>query len=128
MIMKKILSIIIAGIWITVFEFVRNEFLLKSYWINHFDSLGLMFETLTINGILWMLWSFIFAYVLFRLAMKFSFWETIILGWLVGFVMMWIVIYNLQVLALELLIFAIPLSLIEVIIAVLIILRICNKT
>jgi hypothetical protein len=114
---KTILPITIAGIWITVSEFVRNEFLFKNYWINHFDSLGLRFETLPLNGILWMIWSFILAYVIYKLLQKFSFRETLFLAWLTAFVMMWITIYNLQVLPLRLLLFAVPLSVVEVAIA-----------
>ncbi len=121
-IMKKtIVPILIAGIWITISEFVRNEFLFKKYWIEHFDSLGIEFETLPINGILWMVWSFFLAYVIFKLLEKFSMKETIFLAWLPAFVMMWIAIHNLQVLPLKLLIAAVPLSLVEVAIAVVIV-------
>lgn len=71
--------------------------------------------------ILWMIWSFALAYVIFRFLQKFSLQETIFLAWLPAFVMMWIVIYKLQVLPLRLLIFAVPLSLLEVLVAALII-------
>jgi len=114
---KTILSIMLAGIWITVSEFIRNEFIFKNYWINHYNSLGLTFETLPINGILWTVWSFVMAYLIFELLRKFSFRKTIFLAWLPAFVMMWITIYNLQVLPVTLLIFAIPLSLLEVYVA-----------
>lgn len=120
---KSILPIILAGIWITVSEFVRNEFLLKGYWLDHFQAMGLEFKTLPINGILWMIWSFALAYLIFMLHKKFSFMQTILLAWLPAFVMMWLTVYNLQVLPLALLIFAVPLSLVEVAIAALIIAR-----
>lgn len=124
-IMKKtILPISVAGIWITVSEFVRNEFLFKQYWINHFNTLGLKFETLPINRILWMVWSFALSYLIFKLLQKFSFKETIFVAWLSAFLMMWITIYNLQVLPLELLFFAVPLSFLEIVIAVLLIKKI----
>jgi len=118
---KKILSITIAGIWITVSEFVRNESLLKTYWISYYNSIGLKFETLPINGILWFIWGIIFAYLIMKLYEKFSFGETIFLSWISGFVMMWITIYNLQVLPLDILLYAIPLSLVEIFVAVIII-------
>jgi hypothetical protein len=121
---KTLLPIAVAGIWITASEFVRNEFLLKSYWVGHFEALGLRFETLPLNGMLWMVWSFILAYLIFRLLQKFHFWEAICLAWLPAFAMMWITIYNLQVLPLMLLVFAVPLSLIEVAVAALIIKKI----
>jgi hypothetical protein len=118
---KPFLAIIIAGIWITVSEFLRNELLFNSYWVNHFSSLGLKFATLPINGMLWMIWSFILAFIIFNLLKKYSFKETMLISWLAAFVMMWITIYNLQVLPLMLLVFAVPLSIIEVLVAGLII-------
>lgn len=118
---KKILSIIIAWTWITTSEFIRNEIIFKEYWVNKFNSIGLKFETLPINGILWVVWSFGLAYLIYKLMQKFSFKETIFLAWLPSFMMMWITVYNLQVLPLKILIFAIPLSLIEIFIALIII-------
>jgi hypothetical protein len=118
---KKILSVITAGIWITVSEFLRNELLFKNFWIDHFKSIGINFKTLPVNGVLWTIWSFILAYIIFKLLQRFSIKETISLAWMFAFVMMWIVTYNLQVLPLKLLAFALPLSIIEVSIAVFII-------
>lgn len=122
MFMKKtILPVLFSGVWITVSEFVRNEFLFKSYWVDHYQSLNLKFQTLPLNGILWTVWSFILAYVILELLQKFSFLRTLLIAWLTAFVMMWITIYNLQVLPLMLLLAAVPLSLLEVVIAELII-------
>lgn len=112
---NNFLAIFLAGIWITISEFVRNEVICKQYWIDHFAELGLSFETLPINGFFWLLWSMIFAYVVYHLLTKFSLRETCLLAWLFGFVMMWLVVFNLQVLPVSLLIFAIPLSIIEVV-------------
>lgn len=121
---KDIFPVIISGIWITISEFLRNEFIFKSYWINHFSSLGLVFKTLPLNGILWMVWGFSLSCVLYRLLQKFSFKEAILLSWIPAFFMMWITIYNLQVLPLELLLFAVPLSLVEIFVAGIIIRKI----
>ncbi len=118
---KPILAILLAGIWITVSEFLRNELLFKDYWINHYNALGLRFETLPINGLFWTLWSFILAYVVYKLLQKFSIGQTIWLTWLGAFVLMWIAAYNLQVFSWEFLIFDIPLSLLELYLATLII-------
>jgi hypothetical protein len=57
------------------------------------------------------------AYLIFKLLEHFSFKLTVFLVWLSAFVMMWITIYNLQVLPIKLLIFAFPLSLLEVAVA-----------
>ena len=122
MFMKKtILPVFLSGVWITVSEFVRNEFLFKSYWVDHYQSLNLKFQTLPLNGILWTVWSFILAYVILELLQKYSFLRTLLIAWLTAFVMMWITVYNLQVLPLMLLLIAVPLSLLEVVVAELII-------
>lgn len=124
---KALLSIIIAGIWIAISEFIRNELLFNAYWTAHFDSLGLIFVTLTINGILWMAWSFLLAFLIYMLLTKFSFRETLVISWIFAFLMMWITAYNLQVLPLSLLLFAVPLSIIEVWVASFIITKISKK-
>ncbi len=107
----------------TVSEFVRNELLFKGEWVGHFSSLGLRFQTLPLNGVLWMVWSFLLAYLVYSLQFVFSFWKTVLLSWMPSFLMMWITIYNLQVLPLSLLWYAVPLSLFEVIVALLILQR-----
>lgn len=114
---KGIIAIALAGLWITISEFVRNELLFKNYWTDHYYGMGLTFQTNPVNGIFWTIWSLLFASILFQLLKKFSFKQTLLLGWLFGFVMMWVTLYNLQVLPFRLLIFAVPLSLIEVMVA-----------
>jgi hypothetical protein len=118
---RNILSTVFAGIWVTVSEFIRNEFLFKNYWITHYNSLGLDFVTLPVNGIMWMVWSFLFAYLLYRLLHHFSLWDAVCIGWMFAFLLMWITVYNLQVLPLGLLLFAVPLSILETLVAGLII-------
>lgn len=120
-ILKNFLPVALAGLWIIISEFIRNEFLLKNSWTAHYSSLGLKFVTLPINGIIWIVWSFVFAYLIYKLLQKFSFKETLVLSWLGGFVLMWITTYNLQVLPMGILLFAIPLSLLEVFVAEIII-------
>lgn len=114
---RTILSVFMAGIWITGSEFIRNEWLFKGHWVNHFQSLGLKFETLPFNGALWVVWSFILAFLIFKLIQNFSFFMTMVTAWLAAYVMMWITIYNLQVFPLGILIYAVPLSMLEVIVA-----------
>ncbi len=114
---KAFLSITPAGLWITASEFLRNELLFKSYWVDHFRTLGLTFETRPLNGFLWMVWSFLLAYLLFRLLAHLRLGHAVILAWLAAFVMMWITVYNLGVLPLKLLFAAVPLSLLEAAVA-----------
>ena len=118
---KTILPIFLATIWISLSEFVRNEFLVKSYWIEHYQKLALTFPSDPINGAVWGLWSLLFAISIFVIATKFSLVQTFLLSWLVCFVLMWIVIGNLNILPYRILLYAIPLSLLEAFIAALII-------
>ena len=120
---KTILPILLATIWISGSEFFRNELLLKSYWIGHYQSLGLVFPSEPINGALWGLWSLLFAIAIFVIAKKFSLLQTTLLSWLVGFVLMWVVIGNLGVLPAGLLYAAVPLSWLEAFLAAFIIVK-----
>ena len=110
---KTVLPILLATIWISISEFVRNEFILKSYWTGHYEKLGLAFPSDPINGAVWGLWSLCFAIAIFIISKKFSLLQTTFLSWFVGFVLMWIVVWNMDVLPSGLLVFAIPLSLFE---------------
>jgi hypothetical protein len=121
---KTVIPILLATVWISLSEFVRNEFLVKSYWTNHYKSLGLVFPAEPINGAMWGLWSLLFAIAIFIIAKKFSLLQTTSLAWLVGFVLMWVVIGNLGVLPDGLLYIAVPLSLLEAFVAAFIIKKI----
>ena len=118
---KTIFPVLLVTIWISISEFVRNEFLAKSYWIKHYQKVGLVFPSEPINGAVWGLWSLLFAISIFIISKKFSLIETTLFSWLVGFVLMWIVIGNLNVLPYGILIYAIPLSLLEAFVATFII-------
>ena len=118
---RTILPVFLATAWISISEFVRNEFLVKSYWVKHYQDLGLTFPSDPLNGAVWGIWSLLFAIAIFILAKKFSMIHTTFLSWFVAFVMMWVVIGNLGVLPYSLLWYAIPLGLLESFIATLII-------
>jgi len=114
---RTVLPVLFATIWISISEFVRNEFIVKSYWTGHYGKLGLTFPAEPVNGAVWGIWSLCFAIAIFIISKKFSLLQTVFLSWFVGFVLMWIVIWNLSVLPVGLLIFAVPLSLLEAFIA-----------
>lgn len=118
---KTILPILLATIWISISEFVRNEFLGKGYWTTHYENLGLTFPSEPINGALWGIWSLLFAITIFIISRKFSLIQTTFLSWFVGFLLMWVVVGNMGVLPLALLYIAVPLSLLEAFLATLII-------
>lgn len=116
-----ILPVLLAAVWISISEFVRNEFLVKSFWTDHYKTLGLIFPSAPVNGALWGLWSLLFAVAIFIIARRFTLVQTTFLSWFVAFVMMWVVIGNLGVLPYGLLLFGIPLSILESFVAALII-------
>jgi hypothetical protein len=124
---KTILPVLFATIWISLSEFVRNEFILKSYWMTHYENMGLVFPSAPVNGAVWGIWSLCLAIVVFILAQKFSLIQTTFIAWFVGFFLMWLVIGNMGVLPFVILPFAIPLSLLEAYIASLIIKRMSVK-
>lgn len=62
LIKTKVLPIVLATIWISLSEFVRNEFLVKSYWIEHYQKLGFEFPAEPIKGAVWGVWSLLFQF------------------------------------------------------------------
>ncbi len=124
---KTILPILLATIWISISEFVRNTFLLHNYWTEHYQSLGLTFPEQPINGAVWGVWSLCFAIGIYIISRKFSLMETTFLSWFVGFVFMWLVVGNMGVLPFGILPIAIPLSLLEAFLATFIIFKLSDK-
>ena len=120
---NTILPIIIAMIWISISEFVRNELLIKSYWINHYENLRLTFPSEPINNMVWGLWSLLVAIGIYAISKKFSLKQTTLLSWFIVFVLMWLVVGNMGFLPSKVLYFAIPLSIIEIYVATLIIFK-----
>lgn len=118
---NTILPILAATVWISVSEFVRNQLLLEAYWVEHYQGLGLVFPADPVNGAVWGLWSLLFAIAVFIMSRRFSLLETTLLAWFVGFVLMWVVLWNMDVLPVGILLFAVPLSLLEAFVAALIV-------
>lgn len=117
--MKRIiLAIISSGIWINISEFIRNEFLFKQYWLDKYASMGLEFPSSPVNGAIWVLWGFVFAGCLVYLCRRLAVMEVMIIGWVMGFVLMWLVVGNMNVLPLGILKVAVPWSVLEVGVAV----------
>jgi hypothetical protein len=110
---RSIVAVVLTGIWVNASEFVRNEVLLKTYWIEHYRSLGMTFPSEPVNGMLWVAWGFLFAEAIYLISRRFTFIQTALISWFMGFVLMWIVILNLNVLPFAILAYAVPLSLLE---------------
>ncbi|MCB0503867.1 MAG: hypothetical protein KDC58_00040 [Cyclobacteriaceae bacterium] len=111
------LPILLATIWISISEFARNELILKSYWTDHYEGMGLVFPSEPINGAIWGVWSLLFAVSIYLISRKFGLGQTTLISWLVGFVLMWVVTGNMGVLPFGILYFAVPLSVLEAFLA-----------
>ena len=114
---RPLLAVVAATVWISASEFFRNNVLLLNLWVEHYHRLGLTFPARPINGALWGLWSLLFAIAIVVIAQRFSLLQTTLLGWLVAFLMMWVVIGNLGVLPIAALWSAVPLSMVETFVA-----------
>ncbi len=125
---KTVLPILLATVWISISEFVRNSFLVHTHWVEHFQNLGLTFPEQPINGAVWGIWSLCFAIAIFIISGKFTLLETTLLSWFLGFAFMWLVIGNMGVLPFGILPIAIPLSFLEAFLASFIIKKLTNKT
>lgn len=110
---RAILAVLLAGVWVSICEFLRNQLLLLSNWKAHFAGMGLQFPSQPTNAVMWMVWAFVFAGVVYVISRRFGFWQSAALGWVAGFLMMWVVIGNLLVLPLGILPVAVPLSIVE---------------
>jgi hypothetical protein len=117
-------AIFAAGAWINLSEFFRNELLLGTVWKSHFANLGLSFPSTPTAGMVWGIWGFTFAAVVYTVSRSSSLSSTTLICWLAGFVLMWLVSWNLLVLPQAVLPYAIPLSLLETFIAAVICVRI----
>ena len=116
--MKKfVFATLASGVVINLSEFPRNELLLKDQWLDHFEALGVQFPGSSLNGMLWALWGLVFAGCLVAISSRFRFLGAIVLSWLMGFFLMWLVAANLGVLPLDLLWVAVPWSMAEVALA-----------
>lgn len=120
---SHVLPVSAATMWIAVSEFLRNEFWLKQIWIEHYAGMGLDFPDAPINGAVWGLWSFLFAVAIHAILRRFDLLAGTFLAWFVGFGLMWVVTWNMGVLPLSILPYAVPLSILETSVAVWIIKR-----
>ncbi|MFC2129262.1 hypothetical protein ACFLQX_00625 [Bacteroidota bacterium] len=120
---KTFLPILLTGLWINLFETIIWILLVKSYWIDRYNEMNIEFIEETINFVVWGIWGFSFAAVIFILAKKFSLIQTTFLSWFIVFIMMWMVVYNAGVLPTKMLWFNAPLSFIGTFAAV----WICKK-
>ncbi len=112
-----IVPILAATVWISISEFFRNEFWLKHLWVEHYAGMGLDFPDAPLNNATWGLWSLLMAICLYLLLTRFKLIEASALMWVMGFGFMWVVTGNMGVLPFSILPYAVPLSILEVLVA-----------
>jgi len=117
---RSILAIVLAGIWVNASEFFRNQVLLLSRWEDHYEPLGLTFPADPGNAAVWVVWGFVFAAFTYAISRRFGLAATTLLGWTAAFLMMWLVTWNLSVLPVGILWYALPLSALEAFVGALI--------
>jgi hypothetical protein len=105
---KTILPILITGIWLNISITIGWILILESYWIKKYQSLNLVFPIGITNNIVWMIWGFMLATIVFTLSKKFTVLQTTFLGWFMAFAMMWVIVWNIGVLPTGMLLFNIP--------------------
>ncbi|MFT3738667.1 MAG: hypothetical protein QM786_07895 [Breznakibacter sp.] len=85
----------------------------RSFVEIHYGKLGLLFPAQSINGAVWGIWSLCFSVAIVVAAKKYTLLQTTLIAWLIGFVMVWLALWDLNVLPLTILPIAVPLSFLE---------------
>ena len=114
---RGILAVLLAGIWINISETIRWVFLVKACWIDFFESFGHVLPEKAINLVIWVIWGFSVALVIYVLSRKFSLIHTSLLTWFALFVLLWLVMWNMGIFPVAILVIVIPWSLVEVLVA-----------
>ena len=89
---RNIATIVLTGMWINASEFFRNQILLIDNWVDHFQALGMEFPSTPLNAIVWVIWGFIFAVMIYILSDRFSLLETSLVSWVIasGISLIWL--------------------------------------
>ena len=104
--LKKVgLPILLTGIWINISITIGWMLILKSYWVEKYQSLNIVYPLGLMNNIVWMIWGFMLATVIFILSKKFTLVQTTFISWFVAFIMLWVIIWNIGVLPTKMLYF-----------------------
>ena len=117
------IAVVASGMWMNLSEFIRNEFVIKHVWIKGLEEIGLSFPSAPVNGLVWVIWTFIFCAVLTTLNMRFNALRSTIICWVTGFGLLWIAMWNIGILPKGILYWAVPWSFVEVYVAAFI----CNR-
>jgi hypothetical protein len=113
-------QVVLVAIWINFSGSVRWMLFARPRFEALYKGMGLEYPNTPLINILWMVWGVLAAVLVVFLSKKFTMLHTMVLSWLVIFVMTWIVQWNSAVFPLALLWIVVPWSLFEIFVAVLI--------
>jgi hypothetical protein len=114
---KVFLPTLVAGIWINLSETARWLLGARPSWVERYESLNLVLPDGPVTNLIWMIWGFLFAFIVYLLSKKHGLFQTTLIAWVSIFVSLWIVLWNVGILPVNMLWFVAPLSLIETFIA-----------
>ena len=112
--------IILISLWINISETARWILFSQSHFMKHYHSLNLALPFGPLVLILWLLWGISLSAIIYIISKKFSLLQTTLVIWIMAFPMLWIALYNLNVLPTSMLLLVIPASFISVLVGVLI--------
>ncbi len=110
---RTVLPILLTGIWINLAATIKWMVLIQPYWIEKYSQMGLVFPESMMNNLVWMIWGFMFASVIYVLIRKFNLVQTTLLTWFMAYIMLWVIVWNVGVLPTAMLWINVPLSFLE---------------
>ena len=117
---KSVWQILLVAVWINFSETIRWMLYSESKFEALYRCKGMKLPGGPINMILWIIWGVVIASFIFVLARRLSLLHATLLSWLAAFVTTWIILWNFDILPLDMLWVVVPLSLFEIFIAALI--------
>ena len=118
--MRPVWQIAVLAVWVNLAETVRWVLYSKSRFEAVYRSFGVELPNEPVNGILWMLWGVMIAWIVYALSRRFTLLQTTLITWLAVFVSVWIALWNFALLPLGMLPVVAPLSLLTVYVAALV--------
>jgi len=113
-------QVLLVAVWINFSETIRWMLYSKSKFEALYQSKGMTLPNGPVNLVLWVIWGVVIACFVFVLARRLSLLHATVLSWLAAFVTTWIILWNFDILPLDMLWVVVPLSVFEIFIAALI--------
>lgn len=109
--MKKfLLSTLAISLILLLSEGIRNGYLLRTHWVEHFDAMGLVYPEDSINNLMWGVWIVGLALIMTYLSGKLSVMANAIIVWSIAYELTFVAMWNYEVLPLSVLPIAVPWS------------------